>query len=130
GPWAVRASAFDGSDWLFADENGVLGKMGGYQEAGAPLRRVAQSRNISNGGSRFVIPNYDVEVSRGSAVRVGAQFSPDEGRTWKREIFRDLPAGDYKRRVTYRSLGQYKDFASRVMCAANADFSIHEADIG
>lgn len=129
GAFCVTASAQLGSDWYAGTCDGVLGAFGGFTEGGSPLRREATSQAVSAGGTRFSPRMLDVEVTRGTGATLMAQFSRD-AETFSRERYRDIPAQNYNRRVTFRGLGQGREFAARMACTDNADFGIHGAKLG
>ena len=129
GPFCVTASVQMGGNWYAGTADGVLGAFGGFTEGGSPMRREATSQSVSVGGTRFSPRMLDIEVTRGTGATLMAQFSRDAA-TFSRERYRDLPAQDYNRRVTFRGLGQGREFAVRLACTDDADFGIHGAQLG
>lgn len=130
GPWEVTATAFHQGRWYAGTIDGNLCMFGGYQDRGQTLRREAISRNVTNGGNRFVVNHVDVRCEAGTGGNAMASFSRDGGRTFSVERQRSLGAvGKYGQRTQWRRLGQSREFAMKLACTDPVDFAIYGAGI-
>ena len=130
GAWDAVSSAYFQNTWYVGTDDGSICTLSGYQDRGQELRREATSRNITNGGNRFVVSQVDVRCSAGAGGTLMSQYSRDGGRTWSRERQRDLGAvGEYDHRQKWHALGQGREFCFRLAVTDNVDFGIFDASV-
>lgn len=130
-PWEVTATVQHNGVWYAGTADGYHCTFGGYQDRGEELRREAISKNISQGGERFVVNRLDARVEVGAGGTVMSSYSGNGGRTFSLERKRSLGnTGTYGRRVEWRGLGQHREFCARLACSDPVDFAIYEAGLG
>lgn len=98
-----------------------------YGDDGSPIRRERTCPHISQDGARLYYHQLQVDMEVGVGLDGGVdgsdpqammQFSDDGGRTWSNERWASMGrAGEYKRRVIWRRLGQARDRVFRVAIA-------------
>jgi hypothetical protein len=121
-PWdAVEAAQATAGHWLVASDLGSISRFENTEEdKGGFLYRRAISRTMRHDSQRFRVPEVEIyadygRVATDPAAKVMFRFSGDRGHTWGSE--RSMSVGDqgqYRNRVLYRSLGQFREFTARL----------------
>jgi len=122
GAWdAVGAAQTTAGPWVVASDLGAISRFDNTEmDKGGTLYRRAVSRTLRNDSRRFRVPEIEFyadygRVTTDPAAQVMVRFSGDRGHTWGSE--RSMSAGglgQYRNRVLYRSLGQFREFTARL----------------
>lgn len=113
-----------------------------YTEFGNTIRSYAISPPIHADRQRIFMSRFEVDIDAGVGLTTGQgsdpqimmRYSDDGGRTWSREMWRDIGAiGKYKTRARWLRLGQFRqrvieisisDPVQRTIIAAHADLEV------
>lgn len=119
GRWQVAGHGYlSGSEIHYCTHSGVENlftlALGTFQENGASVIRQRITQVMHADRRRIELNELELEfepgigltAGQGSDPQVMLRYSVDGGKTWSKELWRDIGAiGDYQRRVLYRNLG-------------------------
>jgi hypothetical protein len=133
GPWTARVSAKLGNDWYIGADAGRVAKLSpACTDFGAPLVRRYVSRTLSQ-SERFSLAKIEAyprvgldtqTVSDLNAATVVLKTSRD-GATWSEPKARSVGVtGAYQTRLTWRSLGLFRDATVELSVSSTADIPL------
>jgi len=105
--------------------NGRIYKIKGdvYTDNGERIERELVTKHFFDTDQRLTVDSIELLMNSGSGVTTGQgsdpqvmlQVSKDKGRTWGRELWRDIGAiGEYTKRVIWRRLGMARDWTFKL----------------
>lgn len=121
GAWSVQKAALAYGQWRIGGQGSAIWRvMRRNEDADGPLIRRAISQTAYQAGQPFTVAKVELfgnvgqrEVNRVPVV--ATRFSRDHGATWGEERRRSFGAiGQYDRRMTWRALGQFRQFNMEV----------------
>lgn len=132
GPWTAVATVNSYGKWLCGTDLGnVYEMLRNNTDVGYALRRTAVSRTLSVEQDTFILDllEFTGRMGRsdlGRPAECWIRVSRDNGLTWgtnKRRSLGDL--GDYRQRVTFRNLGQFRQATVEFNMADPADIPMN-----
>ena len=124
--WDVTATVHHDGEWYAGTRSGELCRFGGFNDRGQEFRREAVSVIVSNAGNRFTVNGVDLRL--GGAGDAMWSYSRDGGHTFTREKIKPFGAS-YDERFRKTNMGQMSEFAFRIACTDDTEFTINEAGI-
>jgi len=133
GAWTALRSAFAYGKWWVGTSDGRQRELQRYGSDNFPaiadytilgnpltLHRRIISRNINFDGNRMKVAKLTFNMRTGYDTASAQLFvSRDRGQTWGDPKVRTFTLGDYTRQMTWRSLGQFRNFACELRMTDN-----------
>jgi len=126
-PWQAASSAKLAGSWYIGRSGGDVLKLSRTNDdAGTPLIRSMVSRTLDNDGQRITINELEAFARIGwVAGAIDMRLSKDSGQTWGAWRQRSWAVGEYNRRLTWRALGQSRQWTVELRISTAAEIPMN-----